>query len=151
MPRYEAAPNTVAASFEVFPKDTYEFIVGEPKPFYREGNRGPNWGVRYTLTVASEGPHKGKKYIQTLYEHSEAAKPINKQFLMAASGYRNDRASEIAYNKSIEGADWSFDTDSGSVGDAWRAIVGNRVAADLDVKLGPDDAEQQQVKAWRPL
>lgn len=150
MPRYEADPTKVAAGLEIFPKDDYELTIGEPKAFQRTGDKGVNYGVRFTLAIASEGQYKGKKYIQTCYEHSENAKPMNKRFIMAALGYQSDKNSEKRFDKDFEGADWSFDTDSGACGDAWRAATGKRIVGSFDVKLGDNGQEQQQVQ-WRPL
>lgn len=155
MPRYEPDPSKALASgFEVYPKDTYEFIVGEPKAFYRDGQKGANWGVRFALTIANEGNYKGKKYFKTLWYHTQATEGMNKQFQMAVLGFKAGKEGENAFNAqygAAAGADWSFDTDSGSVGDTWRELVGQRVVADLDVKLGADDTEQQVERNWRPL
>lgn len=151
MPRYDYDPSKVSASIEVFPKGEYEFIVGEPKAFAGNGQKGPNYGVRYVLTCASDGPMNGKKFFQSLWFHSEAAGPINKRFMLAASGYNADKNSEQRYNTEAAGKDWSFDTDSGAVGDGYRELVGKRVVADVDVTLGDNGNEQQKVNAWRPL
>jgi hypothetical protein len=153
MPRYEPDPSkTSAAGFEIFPKDNYEFIVGEPKAFYRDGQKGPNWGVRVALTIANEGPFKGKRYLKTLWYHTDGTAGMNKQFQMAVLGYENNKKGETAFNEAYPaGTDWSFDTDSGAVGDAWRELVGKRVQADLDIKLGDNDNEQQTEAGWRPV
>jgi hypothetical protein len=152
MPRYEGDPTRASATFEVFPKGDYEFSIGEPKAFERTNAKGaPTWGIRYTLTVQSEGPHKGKIFVQTLYKHVETAEGINKRFVMAAMGYQVKRDDEKRFDADFAGKDWSFDTDSGACGDAWRELTGRRVVASLDVKLGQDQTEQQDVKGWRPL
>lgn len=150
MPRYESNPSAVQSSIEVLPKDDYEFVVGEPKAFERTGAKGVNYGVRYGLTVGS-GDYNGKRTVVTLYEHTEGAQSMAKRFKMAALGYAGGRAEEKRFDAEWGGKDWSFDTDSGSVGDAWRELVGQRVVGSLDVRMDDNGNENQDFKGWRPL
>lgn len=151
MPRYENDPTKVTASFEVLPKDDYEFIVGEPKSFYRINNAGnPSYGVRYPLTVGS-GPMQGKKSSQVCYEQSEGAIAMGKQFRLAVLGYDKGRSEEQRFDKDYAGKDWAFDTDDNSVGDAWRELTGKRVVGSFDVAMGTNGEEQQDVKGWRKI
>lgn len=150
MPEYNGDPTRVSANFEVFPKDDYEFVIGEPKSFEKVGEKGLNYGIRYTLTVATEGPFKGKKFMQTLYMHSEGAQPINKRFILAGFGY--DIKAEKKFDQDFAGKDWGFNPPTGACGDAWRELVGKRVVASLDVKISDrDGSDQQDVKGWRPI
>lgn len=152
MPRYEGDPTRASATFEVFPKGDYEFTIGEPKAFERTNAQGKlTYGIRYTLTVQNEGPFKGKPFPQTLYKHVETAEGINKRFVMAALGYALTKPDEKRFDTDYAGKDWSFDTDTGACGDAWRELTGRRIVGSFDVKLGNDQTEQQDVKGWRPL
>lgn len=150
MPRYEASPAAVTASLEVFPKDDYLFIVGEPKTFARVNSKGnDSFGVRVSLTIR-DGQYEGKRAIHSLYFQSEGAQSMAKQFQMAVLGYGKGRAEEQRFNADWGAADWSFDTDSGTVGDAWRELVGKLVTGSLDVTISEQGDEQQQFKGWRP-
>lgn len=151
MPRYDNDPTKVVASFEVLPKDDYEFIVGEPSSFERTAAAGhQSYGVRFPLVVA-EGAMQGKRFMHTCYEHSEGAQTMGKQFLMACLGYGKGRAEEQRFNKDMAGEDWSFDTDTKAVGDAWRKPVGKRVVGSLDIQISNSGDEQQQTKGWRVI
>lgn len=151
MPKYEFDPSKVSASIEIFPKDTYEFIVGEPKSFKGQNKQGKdNYGVRYPLVIA-EGDFKNKKTVVTLYMHSEGAQSMSKQFLMAALGYKNSQEAEQQFNEDMRGEDWSFDPEAGTVGEVWRRAAGKRMLGSLDVKKKEDsDDMQQDFKKWMP-
>jgi hypothetical protein len=149
MPRYDSSPANVQASIEVFPKDDYLFIIGEPKPFFRVTQKGTDsYGVRLGLTVR-DGSYEGKRTSTTLYYQSEGAQAMSKQFIMAALGYGKGKAEEQRFNQDWGTADWSFDTDAGTVGDAWRELTGKLVVGSLDVQIGDNGDEQQQFKGWR--
>ena len=151
MPRFEHNPSAVTTSIEVFPKDDYEFVIGEPKTFFGQNAKGnDSYGVRLPLTIGS-GDYQGKRTIMSLYFQSEGAQSMAKQFQMAVLGYGKGRAEEQRFNADWGGKDWSFDTDTGSVGDAWRELVGQRVIGSLDTRMGDNGDEQQQFKGWRPL
>lgn len=154
MPRFENSPANVSASIEVFPKDDYEFIVGEPKTFFGQTKSGKNqgkdsYGVRFSIAVG-KGDYQGKRQVISLYQQSEESQGMGKQFIMAVLGYDKGKAEEERFNADWGGKDWSFDTDSGSVGDAWRELTGNRVIGTLDTKVGDNGDEQQVYKQWRP-
>ena len=153
MPRFNIDPSKVSATIEVFEKGDYEFaIIGEPKTFMRKNRKGDDsFGVRYQLEIKSDGPANGKKLLVSCYQQSEGAQSMTKQFFMAVLGYQRKASEEQRFNNDFAGADWSFDTDSGMVGDMWRTIIGKRVACSLDVGIS-DSGEQQQVfKQWRAL
>jgi hypothetical protein len=151
MPRFEGDPTKVSASLEVLPKDMYEFLIGEPKAFYRTNKAGnPSFGIRFQLTVA-EGNAKGKKVLFSTYQQSEGAQAIGKQFVMAGLGYGKGRAEEARFDEDFRGKDWSFDTDTGACGDAWREVVGKRIVGNLEVRMQDDGNESQDFKSWLPL
>lgn len=151
MPRYENDPTKVAASIEVFPKDDYEFIVGEPKAFERTNAKGAqSYGIRFPVQVA-EGDYKGKRTVFSTYQQSEGAQQMAKRFIMAVLGYGAKREEEKRFDADYAGKDWGFDTDTGAVGDMWREAVGKRVIGSLDVRIGDDGGEQQDFKGWRPI
>lgn len=154
MPIYNNDPSKVVATFEVLPKDDYEMIVGEPKAFFKPGSDGKadNYGVRFPVTVAS-GPMEGKKgQPVNCYQHTDGAQQYSKGFQMAAAGFGKGRAEEQRFDAEAAGKDWSFDTDSGQCGDAWREFTGKRVIAIYDIELNKDTGEQQQkVVGYRKL
>lgn len=152
MPIYNNDPSKVVATFEVLPKDDYEFIIGEPKAFEKTGDKGVNYGVRFPLTVAT-GPMEGKKGSPvSCYQHTEGAQQYSKGFLMAAAGFGKGRAEEQRFDSEAAGKDWSFDTESGQCGDAWRELTGKRVVGIYDIELNPQTGEQQQkVVGFRKL
>ena len=150
MPRYEASPAAVTASLEVFPKDDYLFAIGEPKTFARTNSKGdPSYGIRLAHTIR-EGAFENKRAIVSLYFQSEGAVSMAKQYQMAALGYGKGRSEEQRFNKEWGDKDWSFDTDNGTVGDAWRELTGRLIIGSLDVTISEQGDEQQQFKGWRP-
>lgn len=155
MPRYENSPAAVSATIQVFPKDDYLFIVGEPKVFSGVTKAGKNagkdnYGIGFSLTI-KDGQFANKRTFTRCFESSEEAQGMSKQFKMAVLGYGKSRAEEERFNKEWGAKDWSFDTDSGAVGDAWREMTGKVVIGALDMKLDDNDNETQVFKAWRPL
>lgn len=151
MPRYEYDPSKSQATIEIFPKDEYEFIVGEPKAFIRKNRKNQDsFGVRVSLTH-TEGAYKGKRTVFTCYLHSEGAQSMSKRFQMAVFGYEAKAEAEQDFNKATSGLDWSFDPETGSVGAAWKQLGGARVIGNLDVGKNEETDEPQQVfKSWRP-
>lgn len=151
MPRMEVAPTEVVASFEVLPKGTYELTIGEGKAFMRQNRHGKDsFGVRYLLVVA-EGPKKNAKVPVSLYQQSEGAQAMSKQFIMAVLGFGNKQEEEERFNNAYRGADWSFDTDTGHLGSVWKELEGQRVLCDMGVQFSKElDADQNTYK-WRPI
>lgn len=154
MPRYENSPAAVSATIEVFPKDDYLFILGEPKVFSGVTKSGKNagkenYGVGFSLTV-KDGEKEGKRQFTRCFESSEEAQAMSKQFKMAVLGYDRTKADEARFNAEWGSKDWSFDTDSGAVGDAWREMTGRLVVGILDVEIDKDTGDERQVwKGWR--
>ena len=147
-PVYNADPSKDTAGFEVFPKGEYLIRIGEPKAFEKTGEKGTNFGVRYVCTIA-EGPFKGKRFIQTCYQHTQEAKDFGKQFILAAAGFTKKQEDE--FNSAAAGADWSFNTDNGAVGAAWRQLAGLHVYVAVSTKKGENDQEQQNIDSYRPV
>lgn len=153
MPRFEPDPSKVSATIDILDKDDYEFIIGTAKSFAAMNDNGSvkNHGVRYPIEVA-EGTSKGKKQFQTCYQHTPGSEAFSKQFLMAAYGYDVTPAGEKEFDRDFAGKDWSYDTDSGSVGEVWRGIEGKRVIGSADIGTNKNTGDpMQQFKAWRPL
>jgi len=152
MPRFEHDPANVVATLEVLPKDTYEFIIGQPKSFFRQNAKGgDSYGIRYPLVVA-EGPMKDKKVLFSTYFQSEGAQAVGKQFLMAGYGFGRTSGDEKVFNQQYAGSDFGFDTDTASVGEMYAELRGKRIVGDLDVRLNETNGEQQQdFKGWKPF
>lgn len=150
--RYEYDPSKATALQEIFPKDEYEFIIGEPKAFIRKNRKGEDsFGVRFPLTIA-EGRFASKRTMITCYLHSDGAQSMAKRFQMAAYGFRNNQEQEAEFNIEMAGKDWGFDPATGACGEMWRNMAGSRVVGALDVKPNEETGEpQQDFKSWRPL
>lgn len=157
MPRYDFNPDAVSATIEVLPKGEYEFQIGEPKAFGRKNAQGnDSFGIRFPLVLAEDanGKRKGTRIFFNTYQQSEGAQAIAKQFLMAVHGFKRNEAGEREFNEAFRGKDWSFDTDNGTVGDAWMSAKGQRVKGELDVSINDTSGqEQQNFKAgcWSPI
>lgn len=156
-PRFEFDPTNEVASIPVLPKDDYEFQIGEPSTFMRKNNKGDDsFGIRYPLTVM-EGPQKGKRIFLSTYYQSDGGRSMAKQFKMAAYGYQRGQEGERQFDADMQGADWSFNTDDRSIGDAYREMTGKRVRGSLDVQPAkdadgnPTGEQNQNFKAWFPL
>lgn len=157
MPRYDFNPEAVSAVIEVLPKGDYEFIVGEPKSFLRQNQKGnDSYGIRFPLVLAEDanGKRKGTRIFFNTYQQSEGAQAIAKQFLMAVHGYNRNEDGEKQFNAEFAGKDWGFDTDKGTVGDAWMSVKGKRVKGSLDVGINEQNNQQQQqfnAGCWAPI
>ena len=157
MPRYEFDPSQDSAVQLVLPKDDYEFIVGEPRPFARKNAKGEDsFGIRYPLTVA-EGIHQGKRIFYSTYYQSQGGRDMAKAFLLAVFGYPRNKEGEDAFNAEFQGADWSFNPEEGTVGEAFRGVTGKRVRGSLDIQPARDregnltGEQNQQFQSWSPL
>lgn len=153
MPRFEPDPSKVSATIEIFDKDDYEFVFGEPKAFYSKNAQTDKetYGIRFPLTIA-EGPRKGGRTILTLYQHNDGSASMSKQVVMAVLGYKNSPADEKRFDGETAGQDWSFDTDTGACGEMWRKMSGKRAICSLDIGTNPNSGEPSQTfKKWRPI
>lgn len=147
MPRYDFDPSKISSTITVLPKDDYEFVVGEPKPFiYQVKSTGADkYGVRFPLTVA-EGPATGKRVFFSADQDSDIGRQVSKAFMMAACGYGRTEDEENRYNAETADKDFSFDTDTSMVGDGWRMAMGQRVVCSLDINVDKQDASKQYQK-----
>jgi hypothetical protein len=88
------------------------------------------------------------------YQQSEGAQSMSKQFIMAALNYAASAEDETRFNDDFRGHDWSYDTDSGALGEVWLELQGKRIICDMDVKVDnsdPSSPRTQQTYKWRPL
>lgn len=152
-PRYNFDPSQASATIEVLPKATYEFQVGEPKSFIRQNSKDEDsYGIRYPLTVMTEGPHHNKRVYYSTYYQSDGGQGFAKQFLMACLGYAKTPAEEKRFNAEQGGKDWSYDPETGGVGDGYRQVTGQRVVGDLDIsKNNRTGDDMQQFVGFRSL
>jgi hypothetical protein len=156
-PRFEFDPSTVVASIEVFPKQEYEFQVGEPKAFKRTAAQGTDtehdsYGVRFPLVIKQPDQYNNKRTIFSTYLQSEGAQAMAKQFIMAVMGYAKGIEAEKKYDADARGKDWSLDFPTGAVGDAWRELTGKRVIGTLDQTKNKTTGDpMQQFVSWRPI
>lgn len=155
-PRFEFDPSTVVASIEVFPKQEYEFQIGEPKPFKRTAGEGDkeheSFGVRFPLAIKRPDEYSSKRTVYSIYLHSEGGQAMSKQFMMAAMGFGKGAAEEKKYDAEVRGKDWSIDFETLGLGDAWRDHTGKRVIGSLDIaKNNRTGDPMQQFNSWRPI
>jgi hypothetical protein len=154
MARHAPNPSAVDAGFPIHPKDEYELVIGEPKVFKGVGKEGKpdNFGVRFICIIA-EGAQAGKKFIKNCYMHTPESEGFAKQFQMAALGFNpKNQDDEAKFNEKYGNADWSFDDDTMTAGEAWHEMKGKRVYASLDVgtnKVTGDPAQLE--KGYRPF
>lgn len=154
MPKFEFDPSTVVASIEVFPKGEYEFQVGEPKSFLRQAgeDKHDSYGIRYSLVIKLPDEYNGKRTVFSTYYQSEGSQAMAKQFMMAVLGFDKGREAEKRFDEEMRGKDWSFDPQTGSVGDAYRELTGKRVIGSLDQTKNANTGDpMQQFASWRPL
>jgi len=154
-PRYEPDLTAVAATLELFEKGDFEFIIGEPKSFQRQNDKGQlSVGVRFPLALAEEtnGHKKNSRQLFSCYIHTDGGMTFSKRFIMAALGYKGNSQGEREFDDKFKGADWSLDPDNGSVGDVWRQPAGRRITASLDIGTNPNSGEpSQQFTGFQPV
>lgn len=153
MPRYEFDPSKASATIEIFPKDRYLMKIGQPKSFLKKENDETvkNYGIRFPLTH-QDGQFVNKNTIFSGYLHNDGSQSMIKRFQMAALGYRNTPEEEKRFDAEQAGKDWSFDPDTGAVGEAWQQFAGSSIYAHLDVgKNKNSDEPQQDFKRWEPI
>lgn len=154
MPKFNPNPSAVDAGFPIHPKDEYDMVLGEPKVFFANGKDGKadNYGVAFTCIIA-EGPQKGKKFFKRCFMHTPESQGFAKQFQMAVLGFNpKSQDDEAKFNTQYGNADWGFDTDTNTCGEAWHEMKGKHVYASLDVgtnKLTNDPTQAE--KGYRPF
>ena len=158
-PRYEPDLTKISATFELFSKGEYEFLVGEPKGFEQTTKTGKNAGqqsigVRYPIVLGEEtnGHKAGSKNSINCYIHNDGSMGFSKQFLMACLGYPITNAGERKFDEDFRGQDWSVDADTGAVGDVWRQATGKRVRITADLGTNPTTGEpSNQFGKYQPI
>lgn len=154
MPRFEPNITAAQASFVTLPKDTYEFLINEPKIRLvkpKAGGSEDRLTLSYPLIVV-EGNLRGKKTGTTLWLHTEESYGFAKQFIMIANGYKVSEESEAEFNEAFADASWLIDTDQNIIGDAWLTAKGKRILADVTVDPDPNDPTKQYNKyQWMVL
>ena len=153
-PRFEFDPTTVVASMEVYPKGEYEFVIGEPKSFQRQAgeDKHDSFGIRYPLVIKAPDEYDGKRTVFSTYYQSEGSQAMAKQFIMAVLGYGKGKPEEERFDRDMRGKDWSFDPETGAVGDIYRELTGKRVIGSLDVQKNNNTGDPMQAfKGWRTI
>ena len=158
MPRYEATPSEVSASFGILPAGELELIIGEPKTYVRipkEGNDKDegDYGLGFPVTVVKPTAHAGEKGYFNASQGNDIGKAISKQFTMAALGFEINKENENRFNEKYKDADWSFDTDTKQVGEAWMKLKGQHVIVESSSTMAKDGSgkEFQKFSKWRPV
>lgn len=165
MPRYgtDTKPSAVSVSnFIILSPGEYELVLKTQKPFVEDnkknkdefGNPTKNYGVRLFLQVATPGEFHEKSVSFTCFEHSEGGQSISKRLKMAFYGFNPaNKDDEKKFNELADTLDWSYDTDSGELGDGWKNMSGKRVLAIVSTKPNANNPleNQQDWKAWLPL
>lgn len=155
MARYTPDLTKATAGIKLLPKGDYEFKIGEPKLFSRQRNENDGsqtevFGVSYGLTVVAGDQEVGTSIPMQLYMHTEKTAGMNKRFVMAALGYSLD--DEPKFNEDFVDADWSVDTEENEIGEIWKRLAGQRVAATADIVPNKQNPNQQnQQFNWRPI
>lgn len=148
MPQYEPDLSKIAATFELFSKGEYEFVLGEPKAFQGITKSGANAGqenigVRYGISLpeAQNGHKKGARSILNCFIHNDQSMGFSKQLLMAALGFPMNSRGEAQFDEQYRGADWSIDTTTGACGAVWREATGRHVLITADLGTNPTTGE----------
>jgi len=144
-------PTQVSAGIKIFDKGTYEFAIGQPKPFFKDAqnDKSENFGVRYVLTDRASGD----KYIQTCYMHNQGGQSFSKGFMMAAYGFARNQENEFnAFcRKEFTEKDYAFSHEDNSAGRYWTEVAGKNIVADMDVQFDAKSGNQQQKVQFRPI
>jgi hypothetical protein len=152
-PVHQFDPTQVVAGFAVFPKDEYEFEVKDAKAFQRTNKKGEEtYGIRFQL-IGRSSVADGKKSMYTCYMHSDGAQSFSKQFLMAVYGFNRNDSDEKRFNAEYgDAALWSYDPESGAVGEIYKGTVGKRFYGNVEPGKNPETGEPtQQWKSFRPF
>lgn len=111
--------------------------------------------MRFPLTVAG-GPKDGKRTVFSIYLHSDGGASMGKRFQMAVAGFTVNQENEAQFDLAAAGQDWNYDTDDGSVGEAYQEYEGKHVCCSVDVEMVEDkktgkEAESQIWGIWMPV
>lgn len=157
MTRFNPNPADSTSSIPIFPKGSYEFQLGAPKPFAGTNQEGKaNHGIRFQITctevMEGDSNFKGKTTLVSIYQHSEGARNYSKAFLLAAYGFERNYEMEKKFDDEVAVAkDWGFDPDSKESGDGWSDMEGNRMMIDVDVETNDENEMRQKFVAYRCL
>ena len=153
MPRFQHSPAAVTANFSVLPAGPYTLKLGEPKTFLNDNsakNKENSYGIRIGLSVLSPAEAKSMKPAPVnLYQHNEGSQSAAKAFLIAAYGYRNNQDGEAEFNLATANLDWSFDTDTGELGEGWKKLAGMSISCEATVTMY--EGNQQNKMKWLPI
>lgn len=152
MPRYDTnMAGVVASIIGNIPAGHYKFKINTPKAFAKfEEKDGikvlKNYGIRYPVEVVEVVTGDGKvgdKQFFTCYQHTKEAIEYAKAQHMVLCGFDQTREGEEAYNAKYLTGDYSFDTDSGEVGQAWKDCEGSYFEAVVSIKKDGDNENQK--------
>jgi hypothetical protein len=145
MGRFTGAPTKASVGFVTLPKDSYTFSIGEPKAFKRtqQSDNTEVEGIRWPLTVVSDGDMKGKVVFFQSTFGNEISLGQEKSMMMAADGVEVSDENDKVWSAAHENEDYSGDTDTGVVGEGYLRHKGKTVMADVDITVSKKDATQQ--------
>ena len=141
MPRWKTAPSDVVLD-KVYPEmDDVILEITKLSPYAGKPKDDGSIGIGMVVSLKfTEGDFVnqpvrtnlvfGKILVDGTEQRSDF-EAITKQFQMAAYDY--PRNAEVEFNTFSEGFDWSFDTDTKQVGDAWSQMIGRSVRANIRV------------------
>lgn len=150
MGRYPVPSNSVSAGVLILPRDSYTVTLSAPKVFQnldRDTQEIRNFGFRLSATVVSDGPYKGKSVPVTFYWHNDGSIQMTKRAAIAILGFNADQGGEAAFND--EFPELWVDTDTSEVCPAFSRFEGRTVIIDADVRINPNNGEQQNNFRWR--
>lgn len=151
--RFNPNPSEVTAGNLVLDKDTYTFEVAGITPYaFSKDPANVRHGVRVDLVVTSDGKYKGKRVSYLAGHHDELNLTLTKRLQMAILGFNPYKSEEEAkFNDEYGPADWSYDTDAKTTGDAWKNLKGKLVCCDCDQKPDKTDLSKiYQMWAFKP-
>lgn len=152
MGRFSGAPTKASVGFVTLPKDTYEFAIGEPKAYERiqkkDGAENTLQGIRWPLTVRSEGQMKGKTVFFTSTQGNDISLGQEKALMMSADGVEPTSDNDEVWSQEHENDDYDADTSTGVVGEGYLRHKGKIVSADVDITTSTKDGNTQQFQKW---
>jgi hypothetical protein len=152
MGRFSGAPTKASVGFLVLPKDTYTFKIGEPKAYERvqkkDNTENILQGIRWPLTVESEGQFKGKTVLFASTQGNDISLGQEKALMMAADGVEPTADNDEVWSVENENQDYDADTSSGVVGEGYLRHKGKLVSADVDITTSTKDGTSAQFQKW---
>lgn len=148
MPRFDYNPNDIQVGFPVYPKNTYEIELGEPKSqFFQAKELGKEDRVMlgYPCKIV-EGDYKGKPYYLSFDLNNEYGRQNAKSAVMAAKGVEPKEENLASFNEQYGNLDATVNTDDRSVGEFWHLAKGGRILVDLDTDTAKDNPNKMVQK-----